>query len=137
MLIIRAAQMKALDKAAEETFLAFMAGDIERRWPSRFSALGRSASTARIGASYRRAKGFGLRRKPDVAWFIQIDYVLGEEFERFPGLEWALQILQADLPGETKVYRLQRRFNRAGIKISNIDKTSAADQTVARTNHGE
>jgi hypothetical protein len=117
MLIIRAAQIKALDKAAEEVFLEYVAGDIEKRWPEHYSALGESAARERITAAYRRAKGYGIRRKPQVAWFIQLDFVLGEEYERFPGLEWAERILRSDLSPDTKVYRLERRFAKAGISM--------------------
>ena len=143
MLIIRAAQMKALDKAAEETFLAWVARDMERIWPGRFSAArasdgeardgGASDAEARIAAGYRRAKGYGLRKKPQVAWFIQMDLLLGEEFERFPGLEWADRILRSELSPDTKVHRLTRRFEKAGI---NINK-AAGTQVRVRTNHGE
>jgi len=133
MLIIRAAQMKALDEAAQETFLDYMAGDIQRRWPDRFSAIGSNVSAARISASYRRAKGYGLRKKPHVAWFIFMDFLLGAEYERFPGLEWAARILQSELTADTKVHRLTRRFDKAGISIDRIARTQAR----ARINHGE
>lgn len=113
MLIIRDAQIRALDKAAEDTFLEYVASDIERRWPG----LG---APERIAAAYRRAKGYGLRRKPHVLWFIQLDFMLGEEYERFPGLEWAVRILRSDLTADTKVYRLERRFAKAGISMNRI-----------------
>ena len=118
MLIIRDAQIKALDKAAEDTFLKYVAGDIERRWPGVVSEMGKDSARQRIAAGYRRAKGYGLRRKPHVLWFIQLDFMLGQEYERFPGLEWAVKILQSDLTPDTKVYRLERRFAKAGISMN-------------------
>ena len=118
MLIIRDAQIKALDKAAEEVFLDYVAGDIERRWPGVFSDLGRDSARERIAAAYRRAKSYGLRRKPHVLWFIQLDFMLGQEYERFPGLEWAVKILRSELTPDTKVYRLERRFAKAGISMN-------------------
>lgn len=133
MLIIRAAQMKALDKAAEESFLEYVAGNIGRRWPARFSFLGADRASARIGAAYRRAKGYGLRKKTHVLWFIQLDFLLGAEYERFPGLEWAARILQSDLTPDTKAHRLERRFAKAGINVNGA-KGGAG---LTRTNHGE
>jgi hypothetical protein len=108
--------MAALDAAAEETFLARMTQRAIERFPERARADDRATVKTRVSAAYRRAKKYGLRAKTDVAWWIDLNFSIGTDFERASGMEWALKIMEADLTGPTKVYRVSRRLEKLGFR---------------------
>jgi hypothetical protein len=115
MLVIRKTQMEALDAAAEETFLDRLVQRAITLFPHEAPFDDRRSVKTRVTVAYRRAKKYGLRAKTDVAWWVDLDFSLGPDFERAPGMEWALKIMEADLTGPTKVYRMSRRLEKLGI----------------------
>lgn len=108
MLIVRAAQLDALQRHAREAFIGVMRRHLERAFPERCTGLGGERVRALIERGMAAAQGFGLQTEQDVAGLIHFMFESHPEFDQRPDFAWAVQILRdPDLePGE----RVDRLF---------------------------
>lgn len=127
MLVIREQQLQVFRSHLEEEFVLRLAGHLAVVFPIGAAAHGRQGVEDRARAAFRRAREFGLRRKAHVTCFADLDFALGADFEKAPGMEWALAVLEdPDLNPENKLYRLFRRCELRGIEIYGTEEARRA-----------
>jgi hypothetical protein len=118
VLTIRNEQMLVFRRNLEHEFIERLADRLEIVFPDRAAALGRAAVEKQAGSAYSRARSYGLNSKSDVIRFVDVDFVVGADFENAPDMKWALLMLQDDdLSPANKIFRLTRRLQLRGIGI--------------------
>lgn len=103
-MIIRKAQMDALNALLIRAFERSVYDDISERFPRRFAELGGNRVRQLIGAGLRKAGKYGIASEDDAARLIEVMLEYGENFEELPELEWPCRCLSdASLTGDLKV----------------------------------
>jgi hypothetical protein len=91
MLVIRPTQMALLGKEVERHFIDGLADQFARLYPNVEDV------RDRVIAAIDRARGYEMRSRDDIEWFVDLDLRRGFEWEKQPEMNWALEIL--DNPG--------------------------------------
>jgi hypothetical protein len=115
LLIIRGAQMAALDAAVLDGFIRRMVAHLRTILPERIAAWGDPDTKARVTDAIERASAFGLAAERDVARYVDLAVAFGADFPDRDDMVWARDILNDDgASAATRVRRLydelERRF---------------------------
>lgn len=113
MLTIRHAQLAVLGQDVAQRFVDGLAQRFSARYPAAQNL------RPRIVACQQRASGYAITDNDDLHWFVNLDLLLGHQWELAPAMRWALDILDSpavDIAGRR--YRLekglQKRNHHAG-----------------------
>lgn len=93
MLKIRKEQMKALSAYMLHQFEDRAYLHVMKCWPKRCNEMGEKAVRKSIHNGIDRASTYGINKEYDVIRFIDIMYVLCEDFDTNPHTAWAQDIL--------------------------------------------
>jgi hypothetical protein len=123
MLIIRKAQMEALNARLVQDFENQVLADLEERFPARCREMGEASLRRLIQAGIRKAGGYGIEAQDDVARVIEVMFEFGENFDERADLAWPCQSLRdPSLTGDVKtgllVARLAARKRRCELSAS-------------------
>jgi hypothetical protein len=111
MLIIRKAQLEALNAGLLQDFESEVLADLEERFPARCRELGEAGVRRLIQAGIRKARGYGIEAQDDVARVIEVVFEFGENFDQRADLAWPCQSLgDPSLPGDVKAGLLEARL---------------------------
>ena len=115
MLRIRSEQMESFPKALEETFECRLFAHVSRTMPDRCKRLGEDAVRLRIRQGLDAASAFGIDSHYDQSRYIDLAFVLGQDFHASPQFAWAAEVLNdAGRGGTDKMDELCRRVKAAG-----------------------
>ena len=89
MLVIRAAQMAALEQARWDAFVDTACAYASAHWPHE------PEPRARVERALARGRGHGLVAEFDLLRWVGLDLALGADFERDPARPWAAEVLGA------------------------------------------
>lgn len=103
MLLIRQAQMEALNKSAQMGFEDKMLAHLNRFFPDAFAAMGEPGALKMIRHGIRRAKHHGFNSERDVCKYIDVMVVFGRDFDQDANLPWAAEILSDNTITDNKV----------------------------------
>jgi len=90
VLVIRAAQMKALAEVAEKAFVERASDYLRETFPEKCAELGPEAVHRWVRSGLEKARGYGLRLDVEVLRYLNLMYTFGWDFDRLP---WAAEIL--------------------------------------------
>lgn len=115
LLIIRSAQMAALDAAVLDGFIRRMVAHLRTILPERIAAWGEEETKTRVADAIERASAFGLTAERDVARYVDVAVAFGADFPDGDGMARAREILDDhDVSAAARVRRLydelERRF---------------------------
>lgn len=105
-LTIRPAQMHVFAQSARADFVARLAADMERQWPDKAG----EGWPEQVAAMVERALQYGFRDRGHIAGWVELELKYGAGFEKQPGNETVRNILETDLGGATKLYKVRRRL---------------------------
>jgi hypothetical protein len=104
MLTIRAAQMQVFESRLRCAFEARLASFIHERCPDRCAHLGDEETSRTVTAAVSRADRYGLVSEYDIARFVLLEFLLGQEIDPHSRLAWVRETLDDPrLPPETKL----------------------------------
>lgn len=113
MLRIRPQQMDALAAASRQRFEARLLEHCRRCWSSQVAADGDDATRARIARAIERAGELGFDGQAEVAGYLDLTYVWGEDFDRRDDLPWVKEILaRTTLSPSVRMRQLEMRTER-------------------------
>ena len=126
MLTIRPQQMRLFRPELERVFMERVADWVEQKHPGPEVA-DRAALERRVFAAFRRARGYSMQSRRDLARFVDLDMRLGPSFEMRPENAWMKAILsQPSLSPPTKIHRIECRLERlAAIADSYAEESDA------------
>jgi hypothetical protein len=111
MLVIRKAQMDALNAYVVESFENEVAAQLAARFPERSAQMGEAGVRELIQAGIRKSLSYGVQAQDDVARVIELMVEFGEEFDKRPDLAWPCEALRDRvLTGDAKVSLLMSRL---------------------------
>jgi hypothetical protein len=107
MLIIRKAQMEALDAHMLESFYRRLARHTREVLPAVVAAWSDQRLRDAVVTESNRAKTFGFESERDVARFVGLSLALGPDFTEQPAFRWAHEDLtDTSRPAETRMNRI-------------------------------
>lgn len=109
MLVIRQAQLEALSDAADQDFARRLADKLRRFWPDTCEELGPARLHARITRGLERARAHGASQASDLQRYLNLMFLLGEDFDTDPAIPWARDYLTAPGPISTRLVQLSER----------------------------
>lgn len=110
MLNIRPDQQEALEQTSEERFRAERRAHAARFWPDECAALGAEGVEARIQRALDDCAEHGITIERDVARYVDLLFVWGDDFAISRKTPWARGILEdSTLDGPLKVHQLSFR----------------------------
>jgi len=110
MLIIKQSHKDTFGEIARQKFEGRAAEHCGRIFADDCRKLGEEALRARIARAVEEADRFGIRKERDVIRYIDLTFVLSEDFAASRSFPWAAKILKdEDLGGTTKMDRLCAR----------------------------
>jgi hypothetical protein len=109
VLIIRKAQMDALDASSREAFRERMLRHVAKDFPARAAELGPKGIRRLVDASIDKGPEYGIAGEDDLQAFLDLMIELGPGFDEEPALAWAREILtRTSLSGQAKVELIRR-----------------------------
>ena len=93
MLVIRTEQMRALSEVRELAVSDELAGLLRKHWPVECAALGPTALLQRVRLGIECARRYGLREQQDLARYLNLMFLLGDNFDTDPRYPWAAAFL--------------------------------------------
>lgn len=107
MIVIRQAQMDAFSTALIADFRENLSGHVARLYPGHFAVLGKTRTLGIIDKAIVRCRSYGMEGRRDIARYLDVMLVFGEDFDISPRWPWAGLILRnQDSSGEVKSARL-------------------------------
>ena len=113
MIALRPEQMNAFDSYMRESFIQRMAGHLRRSFPRQCEGLSEESLRARIERGMERAKSYGILKERDVARYLDVGMVFGENFDT--QCDWAAAYLKGS--GNPSV-RMKLLFEQARQKAN-------------------
>jgi hypothetical protein len=112
MLVIRTAQMEALNRSSMAAFTGRLAKIFLEKRPDRFADSGLAGADAFVRRNLPLAQKYGATSERSVAMLLYFVLVHGEEFESAPEDRWAVEVLRdpSDPDGNSRVERLIARM---------------------------
>jgi hypothetical protein len=107
MLVIRAAQFKALEVGITLLFQDRLVEHAETFFPAVCEELGPKLRDA-VGDSIALAARYGFRGQREACKFLNLQLSFGQSFDRDPRCGWAHALLRGGLPGVPKMEQLYR-----------------------------
>ena len=109
MLIIRQAQMAALDAYSRDAFRERMLLHLTKDFPARAVELGPKGIRRLVDASIDKGADYRIASEDDLQAFVDLMVELGPEFDEEPAMDWARQILtRTSLSGQAKVELIRK-----------------------------
>jgi hypothetical protein len=114
MLILRKAQLEALDRDSERLFLDRMVNHVSEIFPDKCEELGsRGKIRELIRQGLIQARGYDINTEEDVALYVDIMFGIGPDFPEGEDMAWARSILENDgLSGPAKMEFILQRLER-------------------------
>ncbi len=107
MLVIRQEQERILAQYAAERFVEQACGHLHKCWPEQCEARGEEAVRTSVQMALKRAKRYGITTQRGIIRFLDVMYLLGDNFDTNPELAWATGILaHATMPAWAKADRV-------------------------------
>lgn len=107
MLVIRDEQMQILNDHMLAGFEKRLLGYLTGRFPDVCPPENEESVRESIQKGIDRARSYGITTEYDIARYIELMYVLSEDFDTSPGTPWATAILEdPNLGGHVKMDRL-------------------------------
>lgn len=94
MLVIRPSQMHALGEPRRKRLRQELAGSLRKHWPEECAALGEAGLMERVRLGVERGRRYGLQEARDFARYLNLMFLLGEEFDTDPRYPWAAAFLK-------------------------------------------
>ena len=117
MLIIRQEQMDEFIRIAAKSFEDWMLVHLKNFFPDEYQALGDPEIRETIKYGIGKAESYGITTEREVCKYIDLMFVLGQDFDTNPDLPWVQEILQDEtLPDPEE--RMNRLCNMAIQKQS-------------------
>ncbi len=91
MIAIRPEQSSAFDAYMRENFITRMAGHLRRSFPRQCDGVSEAELRARIGRAMDRAAVYEIRKERDIARFLDVGMIFGENFDT--EMPWAAERL--------------------------------------------
>jgi hypothetical protein len=107
MLIIRDAQLEALQKGTLRTLENRLMEHASRHFSNAAAKLGESLREA-IQYSISRARFYGFDEPREMCKFLNLQFRFGRDFDRDPRFSWVHDALRSSLPGVAKMERLYK-----------------------------
>src|SRR2546421_12150551 len=92
MLIIRKAQMDALDASTGEAFRKCMLRHVIADFPARAAELGAENTRRVVETMIAKGLDYGIVSEDDLQAYLDVAVELGPEFEELPEMDWAKEI---------------------------------------------
>jgi hypothetical protein len=89
--VIRQKQFDTLSSLSYENFLRWLVSPIRQRFLEQYSALGEAGTEQCVRFGVEQARDYGIQGKRDLCAYIDLMFVFGFLFDRFP---WAHAILK-------------------------------------------
>jgi hypothetical protein len=99
-MLIRQSQIEIFSELEVRRFEDWMLSHLQRFFPLRCTALGERELRESIQSGIDRAAHYEIRTKRDVCKFIDLMFVLGEDFDSVEPSKWATKILLR--PGDSR-----------------------------------
>lgn len=93
MLIIRKEQIKVLRQYMEKQFEDKMYIHLQKFFPTKYESLGETETGKLISKGIKQASEYEIKSERDVCKFIDLMFVLGENFDKDPSINWTSEIL--------------------------------------------
>ncbi|QSQ19121.1 hypothetical protein JY651_27645 [Pyxidicoccus parkwayensis] len=106
MFVIRKTQLDALAGALDEAFAQRLADKMRRFWPRTCEAMGPAQLEARIAHGLERARAHGAREEVDIQRYLNLMFLLGDDFDTDSSLPWARAYLTAPGPISARLSQL-------------------------------
>ena len=116
MLLIRQAHKDEFGKVARQKFECRALAHCKRVFPADCEKLGEPAVRRRITRGVDAADGHGVRKEYDVVRFIDLMFVLAEDFDKNRRYPWAGRILADEVMGPTT--KMDKLYERAQRELS-------------------
>ncbi len=105
-LTIRSGQMHVFARAMRTEFVEQLARDMEQRWPGEAG----EGFRERVAAMVERALGYGFRDRGQIVEWVELELRYGTGFENRPENAAVRNVLEMNLGGATKLYKVRRRL---------------------------
>lgn len=113
MLIIRKSHKDTFGKVARQKFEDRATEHCRRVFKDDCEKLGDETLRSRIAVGTDAAGTYGIRKERDVIRYVDLMFILSEDFDKNPSFPWAAKILKDEaLGGTTKMDRLWDRVGR-------------------------
>ncbi|MCD6303567.1 MAG: hypothetical protein J7M21_01225 [Planctomycetes bacterium] len=107
---IRKEQMDAFSEPLMRSFECRLVRHVEKVFPDECGQLGDEAVRQRVRKGIRDARKYGVVIEYDVARYVDLMFILSEDFDDNDEFPWARRILNhPDLDGRAKMDRLYKR----------------------------
>ena len=114
MLIIRPAQMEALNKPFVAEFREHVSEYLHTYYPEKCRAIGPEGVDAFIDQGIAKASRYGIEMEEEIFDLIEIMFENGVNFENMPDMAWAAEILtDSSASGSQRISRLVAGFEAA------------------------
>ncbi len=123
MLVINDAQMKTLSRAVFETW---MLEHLRTVFPEACNELGDAGLRREIKRSIEKANQHGFDCERDLALFVDLVFLLGQDFDQDPRMAWAGQILN-DLSLTDNASRMDVLYDAAIEYLSKDSRVAGLD----------
>lgn len=111
MLIIRQAQLDALEQGKMLEFEDRLLARMQKHYPEDYAALGQDESLGLARFTIRSGNKHGIRDEKSLHGLLRLYVEFGREWERAPYGEWARQVLEHErLAGPVKINLIQGRL---------------------------
>jgi len=118
MAMMRKQQMAAFSEDQARRFEERMVDHVRRCFPSEWRDLGEAQVREWIRTGVARAAEYGIDIEYDVARFVDLKYILAEDFDSNPEIPWAAAILKA--PGLDATTRMNRLYERSMAELKTL-----------------
>lgn len=120
MLIIREAQMAALERSGRERFGKEVVSNLRESSPHSIQGLGTSEIDERLAGALKKAERYQLRTDRDLRAFIRLSFVVGPNFDDYPPLRALLDTPPTEIPSDNRMISLfqsatEQDWNRAAV----------------------
>jgi hypothetical protein len=109
--------MQAFDQAVQENLQCRLVAHVEQTFQAEFARLGKRAVEQRVRAAMDRAKSRKLVEDYDLCRFVDLTFLLGEDFEADERFPWAARTLDDD--GLTAAEKMDRLCLLAAENLGN------------------
>jgi hypothetical protein len=118
MLVIRQQHKDTFGKIARDRFACRALAHCRRVFKENCKKMGDPAVRERIDRGIKAADGYGVRKEHDVVRYIDLMFILGDDFDTSRSSPWAKRILTCeDLGGTTKMDRLYERTEKELVML--------------------
>lgn len=124
MLIIRPAQMAALELAQRQRFSAYLAAHAREIWPRKCALRGETGLTESVWRAMDRSERYGITYEADVTRYLDLMLAIDDDFDTHPRVpKFVRATLQDDsLSGSQKMALIWTRLRRMAARLERLDE---------------